>query len=71
MGNKIYTEDDLHALVGEAVEVVRTGLSASDIAVRLSTAIQPLQMPVISAIFRAQEVKMQFPTELKSDSDFA
>lgn len=64
MENKIYTEDDLHRLIGEAIQVIREGLQMPDIAARFSAAVQFLQMPVVSAVVRAQEEKMRWPDEI-------
>ena len=67
MENKIYTEDDLHSLIGKAIQAVETGLTLPDLNLRFDAAVRFLQMPVVSAILRAQEAKATFPQEIDLD----
>ena len=41
----------------------------SDMSARFSAAVQFLQMPIVSAVLRAQEAKMTFPQELDSPKE--
>ncbi len=63
--NRIYTEDDLHDLLGEALEIYRAALRSEDANVRLDAASRILASPITMTFYRAQEAKNQFPRELK------
>lgn len=66
MENKIYTEDDLHNLIGNAIAVIEESIGSPNREIRFLAAVQFLQLPVTSAVIRAQETKMTFPSELDS-----
>jgi hypothetical protein len=67
--NKVYTEDDIHDLIGECLEIVRQSLRSSDPVIRQNAAQSLLASPITMALYRAQETKNQFPNALPSEKD--
>jgi hypothetical protein len=68
MTKKVYTMDDLHDLIGEAIETVRHGLLTGEKREACEIASQLLQLPISCALNMGQQEKNQFQKFLPDNS---
>lgn len=67
MGQKFYTEDDLRSLFGQALEVMREGLTTGILSDRCSIAADFLRIPLTSILMRGQQETDKFPLEIEPE----
>lgn len=61
---KLYSEDDIHNLLGEAFDIIRESFKSQDQNIRLGAAIRLLENPLTFALIKQQMERQEFPREL-------